>query len=421
MFVMCFLTPAAALEYPDVTRAGSAYLYNITGDTLIYTKNSDTLIYPGPTVKLMTAAIAIDLLGNALDREITIDRSMIRGVTGNNINLQNGEVITVGQLLNALIIGGSNDAANVLAIAAAGSVDAFIYIMNEKAAELGAAKTVYTNVTGVHNPDMVTTISDTAKVALYVHQYTVFKEIARLEYFIIPQTNKSRERKIYNRNYFIATNAEYKYKSNSIYGMNAGSTLEAGYCVTATAIHDNSDYLCIIMGAESDEDYIYSYVECANLLSWAYKNFSYKTVLSTSEVICEIPVKLSANLDYIAILPARKIDLYLPNDIDIESEVQFSYVLNKKELIAPVSEGEVVGVLTVLYDESVLGRIDLIIKTNVPRNMWLYVESVAVSIFTSRQFIGAVVAVAAIFVIYIFANAYIRGRRIKQNKRGKPR
>lgn len=292
-----------ALEYPNIEKAAGVYLYNITGKSLIYTKNADTLIYPGPTVKLMTAAIVIDKLGSSLDREITIEKSMLRGVSGNNINLRTGEIVTINQLLHAMIIGGSNDAAIVLASVAAGSVDAFIYMMNEKAKELEALSTTYTNVTGIHNEDMVTTVSDIAKIALYVHKYTIFNEIARLEHFTIPKTNKSKERKIYNRNFFIATNIEYKYKSKSIYGMNAGSTKEAGNCIVATAIKDNTDYLCIVMGAESDEEYIYSYIVCADLLSWAYSNFSYKTILSTSEVVCEIPVKLSNKLDYITLMP----------------------------------------------------------------------------------------------------------------------
>jgi D-alanyl-D-alanine carboxypeptidase (penicillin-binding protein 5/6) len=224
-----------------------------------------------------------------------------------------------------------------------------VILMNKKAKELGARDTFYTNPSGVHDPDMLTTAADTAKIALYAGKHSIFKEIAKLDVYIMRPTNKSKERRIYNRNYFIATNAEYKYRSESVTGMNAGSTEEAGYCVVATSFYDNSEYLCIVMGAERDEEYIYSYVEAAKLLDWAYNNFDYITVLSASEVICEIPVKLSAKMDYVTLMPQESIKLYLPDDVSIKDDITLNWSLNETELVAPVSEGQIVGVLTAIY------------------------------------------------------------------------
>lgn len=409
-------------EAPGVANATCAYLYNITGDTLLFTKNPDVKIYPGPTVKLMTAAVIIDVLGEELDRKITVTSSMLRGVTGNNINLKKDEVVTVDELLHALIIGGSNDAAAVLAITAAGSIDAFVLMMNERAKQIGATNTFYTNPSGIDDPDMLTTAADTAKIALYVNKHSVFKDIAKIEFYTLHTTNKSNERRIYNRNYFIATNAEYLYRSDYITGMNAGSTEKAGYCVAATSLYNNSEYLCIVMGAERDEKYIYSYVDAAELLDWSYNNFAYITVLSASEVICEIPVKLSANIDYVTLMPQQGIDLYLPKDVNLAEQVTMNWSLTETELVAPVSEGQIAGLLTVIYNGNVVGRINLIAKSNIVRSQPLYLLSLVMALIATRQFRFTVIAVLAFAVVYVLINSVVRynkALRRRRKRRGK--
>lgn len=399
-----------------VENAACAYLYNITSETLLFTKNPDAVIYPGPTVKLMTVAVIIDTLREDLDRKVTVTREMLRGVSGYNINLQRDEVITVDELLHALIVGGSNDAAAVLAITAAGSIDAFVLMMNKKAREIGATNTWYTNPSGLHDPAMVTTVADTAKVALYANKFNLFKDITRLEYYMMNATNKSRERKIYNRNYFIATNQEYKYRSRYITGMNAGSTDEAGYCVTATSYYKNSEYLCIVMGAERDEDYIYSYVEAAKLLSWAYTNFTYMTVLSPAEVICEIPVKLSAGIDYVTLMPEEGIEMYLPKDVNIKEEVILNWSLNKTELIAPVSEGQVAGLLTVIYKDEIIGRINLVTKSNIARSRPQYLLSLLQALTATVYFRYAVIIIIISSAIYVLINSMVRYNKAKKKQ-----
>ncbi|MHB1150920.1 MAG: D-alanyl-D-alanine carboxypeptidase family protein [Eubacteriales bacterium] len=406
-----------AIDEPELSNAACAYLYNITSEKLLFTKNQDVKIAPGPTVKLMTVAVIIDLLREDLERTVTVKREMLRGVSGYNINLQREEELTVNELLHALIVGGANDAAAVLAITAAGSIDAFVLLMNEKAREIGAANTFYTNPSGLDDPEMVTTIADTAKIALYINKHSIFKDIAKLEYYTIRKTNKSRERKIFSKNFFIATNTEYIYHSRYVTGMNAGNTKEAGYCVTATSIYKNSEYLCIVMGAEKDEKYIYSYIEAEKLLQWAYKNFAYMTVLSPAEVICEIPVRLSANMDYVTLMPEEGIDLYLPTDINIAEEVTLSWSLDETELVAPVSEGQIVGLLTVIYNDEIVGRINLVTKSSIARSEPLYLLSLVEALAATAQFRYTIIAVIAFAVFYVLINSVVRYNKAKRKRR----
>lgn len=405
-----------AEDAPDLSHSKNVYLYNITASSLMLAKNADEIIYPGPTVKLMTAAVAIDCLGNNLNKVITIKEEVIDEVQGNNINLQAGEEVTVLQLLNALIIGNSNDAAHVLAVESAGSVGAFVILMNERAQSVGAKNTFYTNPTGLPDEEMVTTVSDTAKIAIYLNRYNIFTEIANKEYYILEETNKSSERKIFNRNYFINTNTEYIYYSPYVTGMNAGYTDEAGYCVVATSYYGSSQYLCIVMGADNDDNYIYSFYDAGLLLNWAYTNFSYMTVLKSSEIICEIPVSLSSQTDRIAVMPETGIDLYLPNDTDIDTDITISWLLNVTDLTAPVEKGVVVGQVTVLYNEKIVGQVDLVTKNAIPRSDTLYMISLVKRFVSTTGFKLGLTAAVIAAVVYIFANAVIRGRKQRREE-----
>lgn len=446
LFLLCAMllgafAPVFAVEtddaldaLPDTSHANAIYLYNITSSSVLYTKHEDVLIDPGPTVKLMTALVVLENLGNDLDKSIIVEERMVADVYGSNINLQVGEVVTIEQLLNALVIGNSNDAAAVLANIVAGSIDAFVVMMNEKASALGASSTVYTNPTGLHDDSMVTTAADTAKIALYLYKFSVYREIAKQPSYVMDATNKSKERTIYSRNYFISTATEYKYYTPSINGLNAGGTNDAGFCVVASSIYANIEYLCIVMGADQEyiteldengeevikERNIYSFVVAQEMLWWAYFNFSYVRVLDTSTIICEVPVSLSDECEYIALMPENAIDLFLPNGADVSKDINYSWILHTDTLTAPVQAGQVVGMITLIYNDSIAGRVNLVAKSNVSRSEWRYVLSLVKTFVSSTIFRTTAIALVVIAVLYVLINSVVRYERAQaQQKKGR--
>ena len=134
----------------------------------------DERIFPTSTVKIMTGIVAIEALGNDLQKEVVITKEMLSQVAGNNIGLKSGEVVTVEQLLYGTLVNSANDTAIALAYAAYGSVEAFVAKMNEKATWLGAYDTYYANPTGMHNDAMVTTVADTAAIAKYAYSLPLY-------------------------------------------------------------------------------------------------------------------------------------------------------------------------------------------------------------------------------------------------------
>ena len=402
---------------PEVTHANAACVYNLENDRFIYELDAKKKIYPASTVKLMTAILAVEALGDDLDREITVPSAALATIAGNNIGIRKDEILTVRELLYALICGCANDAANVLAVEVAGSIEDFVAMMNEKAKELGALDTYYTNPTGMHHPAMVTTAADTAIIAAKACTYDLILEISSAEKYIIDETNKRPQRTIYNKNYYYSTSMEYKYIWSVPRGLNAGYTAEGGYCVATTASKDGLTYIVVVMGAQADEKYIYSYTEAANLIKWALYAYGYVKVLTTSDMICEVPVNLASKVDYVTLFPSENIELYLPLNVDLEKDVQLTWQLDVDHFTAPVSEGQVGGRLTVTYNGISLGTYDLVTRNSVNRNNILYVLDLAKGIIDTPQFRTAVIIVAALAVGYLLVIVLLSLSKKKKRRR----
>lgn len=402
-----FATPASALEAPVVEHAKSAYLYNFENDVVLFQFNEHEAVFPTASVKLMTGLVAAEALASRLDEKITVTASMMNEVKGNNISLNIGEVVSVRDMMYALLTHCANDAAYVLAYTVAGSVDSFVSMMNAKAAALGAFETYYTNPTGMHDDRMVTSAYDTAIIAKAAYKNQLIKEIVSQKNYVMEATNMTQYRNIFNRNALIYTQpgSAKNYRYASATGMNAGYTTQGGYCVTATAEQDGLTYLCIVMGAEEVDGELYSYVNCMDLLDWAFKSYDYIDVLSTSSTVVELPVKLSSAVDYVTLVPETTVSVYLPTDIDFENDIKYSTNTYDDYLNAPVSSGQVCGFITVSYKDEIIASTRLVATSDVARSDFLYFMDKVRVFSKSTFFIASVITAVVLTLAYIFVRA----------------
>lgn len=406
----------SSLEDPEVSHAKSAYLYNFENKKAVYALNADEKVYPTSTVKLMTGIVALENLKDRLDETVTVTEEMLSGVVGNNIKLKAGERVLIRDMLGALIVYGANDAAFVLAHTVCESVEDFVLLMNKKANEIGAYSTHYTNPTGMHDEAMVTTARDTATIALYAYELEQFMDFAGLLKYSLPETNLSKAQTVYSRNHLISQYYETDYYYKKARGMNAGSTNEGGYCIVTTATDKDLTYLCVVLGAESVDDTIYSCVNAKNLLEWAFSSFMYLDVLAPEQIMCDIPVTLSTGTDHVTLVARDSLSVFLPSDTNIEEEITFSWTTDAKELQAPVTKGETVGRITVMYKGEPIGTSDLITTMDVERSDMLYTFE-KISEFTGSPFFIATIVSAIIFsILYIFAKAFYLKKRNKKRR-----
>lgn len=411
------LCASALIEMPSLEGATSVYLYNLTQDKVIAEKNADKVIYPASTVKLMTGLVAAELLSDKLDEQIEVTEEMLQGVTGNNLKISVGETVTVRDMFYGLLCGGNNDCAAILAHVAAGGIPQFVELMNKKAAELGTKTTNYTNVSGMHSDNMVTTAYDTYLVAAAAYEVPLIMEAVTTNKYEMPATNKSKLRNVYNKNYLISRYIDTTYYNSLAQGMNAGYTSQGGYCLVTSAEYNGQSYICVVMGGEEQNKRIRSYEIAGDLIDWAFSAYKETKVLDLNSYIGEMNVTLAQDTDHVTIKPAGPLTAFLPSDIDVAKDIELLPKLNAPELEAPVTEGQVVGFIAVKYGDEILGTVDLITTDKVERSEFLYALQRIKSFTTQRWFIASAIVLVILTGVYIFVVASIRGRQTRRRRR----
>ncbi|MBR4033203.1 MAG: hypothetical protein IKJ04_00200, partial [Clostridia bacterium] len=198
------------------------------------------------------------------------------------------------------------------------------------------------------------------------------------------------------------------------------SSIESGYCAATVADDGELSYVCIVMGAKTDEDgTIYSYSLVNDLVKWAYDAWGYIEVISAGTTVCEMPVTMSMDIDNVLVIPSRSVSVYLPKSTVLGTDITYSHTLNSEKLQAPVAEGAHVGLITAYSDGKEIATVELVTKTSVAQSEVLYALTRIKEISQSRVFIASVAFAIVFTLLYIIIKAVIRGTA--SNKRYKRR
>lgn len=409
----------ASLETPH-TEAVSCMAVNLETGLVMYQKNQRQLLYPASAVKLMTAIVAVENIPD-LETVIYASETAVNRSTGTRLSptrpIKGGEGFTARELLYGLLVAGANDAANVLAEYVGGSVEGFCRLMNEKAEEIGAADTHFTNPTGLHDDSMVTTVYDMALIARYAYYINEIVKIAGSTNYTIEATNQTSERRyLYNRNRLLRrVDGEKDYFYKGALGLSAGYTPQGGNCVIGVARRQGLTYLAVVMNSPEIEKENFAYVDTITLLDACFNGFSVQTVAGCGSMICEIPVSLAANVDHVTLYAKEDITALLPNEYPPEDVLLKRLVYEDAK--APVKEGQPFGELVAAYKGSViLGKTELVANAGVDRSNFLYVLSLLAAFFTSRWFMAALIAAVLLFIVYciLYYKAFHRRRGFRR-------
>lgn len=202
--------PASAAEVPDpAIQAKAALLVDANTGRMVYGKNEHEELYPASLTKIMTALLTLEAVDSgqlSMDQPITVTESALEGLAadGSTAGIRAGEVLTVEQLLECMLIVSANEACNILAEQVSGSVDAFVGAMNEKAAALGCENTHFVNTTGLHDSQHYTSAWDLYLITAEALKHDDFLRICDMKSATIPATNLSEERVLHSTNYLIS-------------------------------------------------------------------------------------------------------------------------------------------------------------------------------------------------------------------------
>lgn len=388
---------------PEESRVGAVYLCNVENNRVLYQKNADTVIYPTSAVKIMTGLLACRALTDRTDEVVRITAPMLAGAAGRNMGLVTGEEIRIYDLLMAAVCGSYNDAACVVAHLSAGSVNAFIDEMNREAARLGATHTVYTNPTGMHDAAMVTTAADTALIAREALTNSLFMEMVSAHVHTIPKNNAADERTITNRNALVSDTGG-QYYNGWCRGMNAGMTDEGGWCVITLWEKNGASNLSVVMNAADVAvgETIPAYAYTNRLLSWAGRNYAYRTVLSAAEALDTLPVAMTGtSKSKTDVFIPTDLKVFLPSHVDTAAELSITCHINGGELKAPLTEGQAVGTVTVTYGGETVGSTTLVVKASFEKNGFLNFLTGFKAYMMSRPFVISLVIFALFLALYL--------------------
>lgn len=277
--LMCTSFAAAAAE-PPVLQSRQAVLYCAENGQVLFDQEMDTPAHPASITKLMTALLVLES-GIDLDQTVTVSHDAVysieRGST--HIALDEGEQVTLEQMMYAMLLTSANDAANVLAEAVDGTQQAFAKHMTERAKELGCRHTNFVNAHGLDDRLHYTTAYDMACITRELLQYDTFLTIAGTQVYTMPPTNKQSEpRSFWNKQNILNPQSEY-YDPSAIAGKN-GYTSQAGHTLVTVARRDGVTLIAVVLG----DDKTGKLVDTTALFAYGYDQF-HKTELSAQTIV----------------------------------------------------------------------------------------------------------------------------------------
>ena len=413
MLALSALPVSAAPEPPPLEDVRYAYLYCLESESVIVSKGSGEVIFPAATAKIMTGLLAAELLSGRLDQTVTVTHSMLTSAGGTSLPIRAGDSYTVRDLYYAAVLGGFNDAVSVIAHLAGEGTENFVALMNDRAAKIGAKNTHFTNPTGKHDENMVSTLADLTKIACEARKNTLYMEASSASTYTMSDGFTVR-----NRNGLIGTFYAAGYYNHRARGLVAGDSTENGFSLASIAEYDGLNYLVITFA----EDYDAAYAAANALLDYGFYHYGPLTLIKAGDVITSAPLSLALakgdeDVCMLDIIAPEDVTLYLTYDRNSLDTLEIKpYTLSDK-LTAPVKEGEVVGGADIYIDGKLSGSIDLVAKESVSANPFLLVLSYAKDFFTGRAFIIALIIFLILFAVYYFTyEAKRRGARSKNYK-----
>ena len=342
------LAAAAALLLPALPAQGadlevtapSAVLMEASTGQVLFEKDPHAVRSCASITKVMTLCLVFEAIDSgrlSLDQTLTAS-AHAASMGGSDIWLEEGEAMSVDDLMKATVIMSANDAAVVLAEAVSGSEDAFVERMNQKAQELGMNDTVFKNCNGLDEEGHVTSAYD---VALMSRELIRHEKI--FDYTLTWMDSvRGGETQLVNTNKLIRS-------YQGITGLKTGTTGQAGSCITATAEREGLSLIAVVLGADSTD---HRFQDAAALLDYGFGGW--RVTEPEAPVLDPVPVAQG-------MAPTVEVQAGESPSILLEAaetgQVETEIVL--QELTAPIQAGEVVGQIHYQVNGKTVAQVDI--------------------------------------------------------------
>ena len=343
--------PAQAAAGAPAVEAASAILMEKETGTILYEQNAHDKLEPASVTKIMTLLLVMeDIDSGALSTEDMVTVSAhAASMGGSQVYLKEGEQMSVHDLLKAVAVASGNDASVALAEHLAGSEEAFVQRMNQRAAELGMTDTCFVNCTGLPAAGHLTSAYDIALMSRElilnhpaIREYTtIWMDSLRGGQFQLANTNKL------IRFYEGAT------------GLKTGSTDAAGYCLSATAERDGMELIAVVLKCPSSD---VRSAAASSLLNYGFANYTLMDVYP-SQALPPVDVLLGESDTVQPVLSTSSRILVEKSMVDqVTTQLELC-----QDVEAPVEAGQKLGQMTVWVGDQQLQAIPIVADSAVER------------------------------------------------------
>lgn len=327
----------------DISAKGAVLIEAQSGEVVLG-KNENTQLPMASTTKIMTALVVLDTIDTATLVKI---EPYMTNIEGSSIYLQEGEELTVLELLYALMLESANDAAVALAYTVGGSIEAFAEMMNEKALSLGLTSTHFTNPHGLDDNKHYTTPYELGVIAVNAMKNPVFKEIVSTYKKTIPLNGGEGTRVLINHNRLLRS-------YDGAIGIKTGFTKKCGRCLVSCAERDGVMLVCVTLNAPSD------WQDHTKMLDYGFSQY--------------VNIELASPQDYTIKMNAINGDKssFLATNLDglnvtlKKNNVNISAVFEANRLIcAPINKGDTVGRIVFYNNGDEIGSLAIVSKEQI--------------------------------------------------------
>ena len=331
---------------------------------VIAEKHSERKLSPGKITMLMTAMVVIDNMYNDNELKNTIDITEDLESVGRSFKA--GDTVSVGDLLNAMLVGGSSQAAEALATYSASSREIFINEMNSKAMELGLMDTQFNNPAGFFSNANYSTAHDCAVITQAAERYQLIKDAFNKRSITITVTNPDGNRDVT----FNSTNPLLvSEKPSELYNLIRGGILSylddpidsSQYAGVATS----DDMQLIVIMLDADEETLP--YEAKALLEYGDLKVTRSVIVKANKRVGRAKVRYGSKT-YVGAYTETKGFVYVPPEGS--ADLVETQVVMFDDLHAPLSEGAKVGEYRIYVADELKGTVDLITRKNVPKGWW---------------------------------------------------
>ena len=351
LLAVCLLLSSAVLSYAEESnlpvdiKAKAAVLMDVDSGKVLMKFNENERLYPASVTKIMPLLLfteAIDEGRISLNDTVTVTASAA-SKGGSQIWLKEGEQMTVDDLLKATAVYSANDACTALGEYIAGSDEAFVEMLNERAQQLGMTNTHFENCTGLDDTteNHLTTAHDVAVMSRELLQHEMI-----INYTTIwIDSLRGGETELVNTNKLVRF-----YEGTT--GLKTGTTSKAGCCVSASAKRGDTHLVAVVMGSGNSTD---RFETAKAMLNWGFANYSTVTPEIDASLIPEVGVIGGVAESIKPVIPKTEPIL---TEKGREKEITQNIDL-AVDVHAPVEEGQILGTVVFKIGDEEVGRYDL--------------------------------------------------------------